>query len=306
MADQSDEILSRLRGISSDEKSEMGKMKCRIDDQARLIMMLKKRNDEYILANMALDKHSIELERQIEELRDKFEEEDRMKDKIEELTQTIEQLKTLNVQWELKEQELNKRFLFENKKYENLQEDLSSQKKKIQTLEKLLEESYENFDRFKNDSKKQFEEKEKIINNQRIEINQMQSQIRNLEKIIEEKEKTIQQIEQRHLNELDQLKINKQSLEQQTKQLEKRLQEYLSNEEKLRQKLTKTEHLLNEANQRFINEEERVNCDVRVETVQLKYLESEQRIVKLEQEFIAYKNYTSSLLNKEKLFFCQC
>ncbi|CAF3637783.1 unnamed protein product, partial [Rotaria sp. Silwood2] len=97
-------------------------------------MMLKKRNDEYILANMALDKHSIELERQIEELRDKFEEEDRMKDKIEELTQTIEQLKTLNVQWELKEQELNKRFLFENKKYENLQEDLSSQKKKIQTL----------------------------------------------------------------------------------------------------------------------------------------------------------------------------
>ncbi|CAF4423937.1 unnamed protein product [Rotaria sp. Silwood2] len=139
MADQSDEILSRLRGISSDEKSEMGKMKCRIDDQARLIMMLKKRNDEYILANMALDKHSIELERQIEELRDKFEEEDRMKDKIEELTQTIEQLKTLNVQWELKEQELNKRFLFENKKYENLQEDLSSQKKKIQTLEKLLE-----------------------------------------------------------------------------------------------------------------------------------------------------------------------
>ncbi|CAF1080635.1 unnamed protein product [Rotaria sordida] len=139
MADQSDEIISRLRGISSDEKSEMGKMKCRIDDQARLIMMLKKRNDEYILANMALDKHSIELERQIEELRDKLEEEERLKDKIEELRKTIEQLKTLNIQWELKEQELNKRFLFENNKYENLQQELSSQYKKIQTLEKLLE-----------------------------------------------------------------------------------------------------------------------------------------------------------------------
>ena len=61
MAEQSDDIISRLKGISSDEKSEMGKMKCRIDDQARLIMMLKKRNDEYILANMTLDKHSIEL-----------------------------------------------------------------------------------------------------------------------------------------------------------------------------------------------------------------------------------------------------
>ncbi|CAF4280434.1 unnamed protein product, partial [Rotaria sordida] len=152
MADQSDEIISRLRGISSDEKSEMGKMKCRIDDQARLIMMLKKRNDEYILANMALDKHSIELERQIEELRDKLEEEERLKDKIEELRKTIEQLKTLNIQWELKEQELNKRFLFENNKYENLQQELSSQYKKIQTLEKLLDESSSQFSNSKPDS----------------------------------------------------------------------------------------------------------------------------------------------------------
>ncbi|CAF1022410.1 unnamed protein product [Rotaria sordida] len=301
MADQSDEIISRLRGISSDEKSEMGKMKCRIDDQARLIMMLKKRNDEYILANMALDKHSIELERQIEELRDKLEEEERLKDKIEELRKTIEQLKTLNIQWELKEQELNKRFLFENNKYENLQQELSSQYKKIQTLEKLLEESYENFHHLKHDSNKQFQQRDQIIDNQRIEINQIRTQLRNLEQIIEEKEKTIQQIEQGHLNQLDQLQINKQSLEQQTKQLEKRLHEYMTNEEKLRQKLTKTEHLLNEANQRFINEEERVNCDLRVEKAQLKYIESEEKIEKLQQEFIAYKNYTSSLLNKEKL-----
>ncbi|CAF4187961.1 unnamed protein product, partial [Rotaria magnacalcarata] len=73
-----------------------------------------------------------------------------------------------------------------------------------------------------------------------------------LEQIVEEKEKTIQQIEQRHLIDLDQLKSNKTSLEKQIKQLEQRLQEYLTNEEKLRQKLTKTEHLLNEANQRFM------------------------------------------------------
>jgi hypothetical protein len=43
MSKQSDEILSRLKRISCDEKSEMEKMKCRIDDQARLIMMLKKK-----------------------------------------------------------------------------------------------------------------------------------------------------------------------------------------------------------------------------------------------------------------------
>ncbi|CAF3386462.1 unnamed protein product [Rotaria socialis] len=285
--DQTDEILSRLRGISSDEKSEIGKMKCRIDDQARLIMMLKKRNDEYILANMALDKHSIELERQIEDLRDQLEEDERMKYKIEELRQTIEQLKTSNVQWELKEQEFNKRFLFQNDKYENVQQELLSFKNKIQTLEKLLEESYENIDRLKNDSKKQLNQKENLIDNQTIQMNQFQTQRKNLEQIVEEKEKAIQQIEQRHLNDLDQLKSNKTSLEKQIKQLEQRLQEYLTNEEKL-------------PNQRFINEEERINCDVRVEKLQLKLIESQQKIENIEQEFLGYKNYTTTLLNKEK------
>jgi thiamine pyrophosphokinase len=139
MADQSDEILSRLRGISSDEKSEMGKMKCRIDDQARLIMMLKKRNDEYILANMALDKHSIELENQIDALREELEQQQNSKDKIDELTQTIEQLKSSNFQWELKDQQTNQKFSFHNQQYEKLQQNILSFQQQIQRLEQLLE-----------------------------------------------------------------------------------------------------------------------------------------------------------------------
>ncbi len=139
MAEESDEILSRLRGISSDEKSEMGKMKCRIDDQARLIMMLKKRNDEYILANMSLDKHSIQLEQQIEELNEQLEEQQTNKDKIEELTLTIEQLKSLNIQWELKEQQTNQRFLFQNQQYEKVQQDILDFKQQINKLQQLLE-----------------------------------------------------------------------------------------------------------------------------------------------------------------------
>lgn len=141
MADEqkSDEIFSRLRGISSDEKSELGKLKCRIDDQARLIMMLKKRNDDYILANMALDKHSIELEQQIEDLREQLDEQEKLKYKIEELNKTIEQLKSLNNQWELKEQEFNKRFLFQQDLNKNNEKDLIHFKNNIQLLENLLQ-----------------------------------------------------------------------------------------------------------------------------------------------------------------------
>lgn len=143
--DYNDDIISRLRGISSDEKSEIGKMKCRIDDQARLIMMLKKRNDEYILANMALDKHSIQLEKEIEELRQEIEQGELMKDKIIELNQTIEQLKTINNQWKSKEEELNKKFLFQTQTNENIQENCLSSQIKIQKLEKLLELNYFRF-----------------------------------------------------------------------------------------------------------------------------------------------------------------
>ena len=87
-----EDLLSRLRGLTSEEKSELGKMKCRIDDQARLIMMLKKRNDEYLLANLSLDKHSIQLERQIQLLQEQIQEQEQIKENIDQLHSTISQL----------------------------------------------------------------------------------------------------------------------------------------------------------------------------------------------------------------------
>ncbi len=198
MAEESDEILSRLRGISSDEKSEIGKMKCRIDDQARLIMMLKKRNDEYILANMALDKHSIQLERQIEQLNEQLEEQQTMKNKIEELKLTIEQLKTSNIQWELKEQQANQRFLFQNQQYQKIEQDILHFKQQINNLQQLLEyvhffvflilklnldffrQSNQNSEKIKNDSNKKLNQRDKTIENQRIEIEQLQIQLTSL------------------------------------------------------------------------------------------------------------------------------
>ena len=136
--DQPDELLSRLRGITSEEKSEMGKMRCRIDDQARLIMMLKKRNDEYILSNMTLDKHSMELEQQIDQLREQLEEQQTMKYEIEQLTLTIEQLKSTNNQWLLKEQQFNQKYSFQNDQSNQLQQDILSFKQQIKELQGLL------------------------------------------------------------------------------------------------------------------------------------------------------------------------
>jgi hypothetical protein len=88
---------------------------------------------------MSLDKHSIQLEQQIEELNEQLEEQQTNKDKIEELTLTIEQLKSLNIQWELKEQQTNQRFLFQNQQYEKVQQDILDFKQQINKLQQLLE-----------------------------------------------------------------------------------------------------------------------------------------------------------------------
>ena len=134
----SDEIISRLRGISSDEKSEIGKMKCRIDDQAKLIMMLKKRNDDYILSNMTLDKHAQDLERQIDQLKDQLEEQEHLQHQIEQLTLTIEQLKVSNQQWINKEQMNSERILFQNEQFNQFQNQISSLKEQIKHFQDLL------------------------------------------------------------------------------------------------------------------------------------------------------------------------
>jgi prefoldin subunit 5 len=88
---------------------------------------------------MALDKHSIELENQIDALREELEQQQNSKDKINELTQTIEQLKSSNFQWELKDQQTNQKFSFHNQQYEKLQENVLSFQQQIQRLEQLLE-----------------------------------------------------------------------------------------------------------------------------------------------------------------------
>ena len=138
MAEQSDEILSRLRGISSDEKSQFGQMKCRIDDQAKLIMMLKKRNDDYILSNITLDKHVQDLEKQIDQLKDQLEEQQSLQDHIQHLTSTIEQLKVSNQQWIHKQLFNQQTINFQKEQFDLFQNEISSLKQQIEHLQHFL------------------------------------------------------------------------------------------------------------------------------------------------------------------------
>lgn len=63
-----DETLKNLKNISQEEKSELGMLKSRVEEQSRLIMILKQRGDDYIRKNATLEKINQELLEQKQEL----------------------------------------------------------------------------------------------------------------------------------------------------------------------------------------------------------------------------------------------
>ena len=88
-----DESMIKLRNISLEEKTEMGMLKERIDEQSRIIMMLKQRCDEYIHKNMALESINQEL---LDE-KEKYDSElDDLKLKYKQILQRFETLSNYN------------------------------------------------------------------------------------------------------------------------------------------------------------------------------------------------------------------
>ena len=56
-----DNTLKNLRNLSQEEKTEIGMLKSRVEEQSRLIMSLKQRADDFIRKNMTLEKLNSEL-----------------------------------------------------------------------------------------------------------------------------------------------------------------------------------------------------------------------------------------------------
>jgi hypothetical protein len=88
-----DETMIKLRNISSEEKTEIGMMKSRIDEQSRIIMMLKQRCDDYIHKNMAMEN----LNQELIDRKEKIELElDDLKFKYKQILQRFETLSNYN------------------------------------------------------------------------------------------------------------------------------------------------------------------------------------------------------------------
>lgn len=56
-----EQTMQKLRNLSEDDKTETGLLRARIEEQSRLIMILKQRGDDFIRKNMSLEKLNKEL-----------------------------------------------------------------------------------------------------------------------------------------------------------------------------------------------------------------------------------------------------
>ena len=121
-----------------------------------------------------------------------------------------------------------------------------------------------------------------------------------------------------YLQQMKKIEEEKKQMEEQLRFKDRQKEELTKEQISLRQRLKQLETFLHEEKQRFLNEEEKVNRDTRVLSLQDKLQEYQHKFTQLEQvsllsslfssllqfflfkEFVAYKSYTSSLLNKEK------
>jgi len=144
-----EQSIKNLKNLPDDEKTELGLCKARIDEQSRLIMILKQRCDEYIKKNMTLDSLYAELcqknEKQVVESKTINEKYQVLEDRFKVLNENHEQL--IKIKDEYKHEcdilrQLNKKYLAqlnENTREKELLEEQNVLNSKLQTLNEKIQ-----------------------------------------------------------------------------------------------------------------------------------------------------------------------
>jgi len=186
-----DETMIKLRNISSEEKTEIGMMKSRIDEQSRIIMMLKQRCDDYIHKNMAMEnlnqelidqKEKIELE--LEDLKFKYKQ---ILQRFETLSNYNEEIISIKDEYKSKNIELKEKINKLNEELNNLNqnEKISHLEEEIKFLNHLCQENDSKISILKQENEAKMNIFQRESNNQILD---KMNQIKELQDSLSEKE----------------------------------------------------------------------------------------------------------------------
>lgn len=143
--EQIEESMKNLRNLSNEEKTEIGLLKSRIEEQSRLIMILKQRGDDFINKNMILDK----LNQELIEKKDQLEKEltlastqlTSLQEKFNYLGDTQQELIKIKDEYKDKEAELTKenQLLLYKLKNSRAFDEINEEKQRMNEIMKLSE-----------------------------------------------------------------------------------------------------------------------------------------------------------------------
>jgi uncharacterized phage infection (PIP) family protein YhgE len=136
-----EESLKNLRNLSQEEKTEIGMLKSRVDEQSRLIMSLKQRADDFIRKNITLEKLNSDLnekneqhDSEILQLNARFKD---LLDKFNYLGNNHEQLIVIKDEYKHKNEELVAKNKLLMEKFKNVPNESEFLAEKVQLQEKL-------------------------------------------------------------------------------------------------------------------------------------------------------------------------
>ncbi|XP_063729491.1 coiled-coil domain-containing protein 89-like [Symsagittifera roscoffensis] len=303
--------LKHCKNLPASDKTEVGLLKSRIDEQSNLIMILKTRaDDEYKRRKVFEDlvdglQHTInEYEEQVEADKLKFrlleENFDVLASNHHEMIQIKDEYKQQNEKFRMKNESIleENRFLLGNRSAEKAQA--------VKTLNQTIEQLQKELQAVSHDKRKTDAEFIESRNNWNSEKESFERQLTSLNKALDGSLKEVARI-------TDELKEEKTMSSRAHSDLKRDKDKYMelardrgvlveektAETKRVTEKLASIEKELNDATSRFEREAMRVDKDLLVQDLRKRAAESESKLSQFEKEYSAFVNERNNRLNKE-------
>ncbi|CAH1789596.1 unnamed protein product [Owenia fusiformis] len=311
--------LSKLRSLSKEDKSEMGLLRSRIDEQSQLIMILKQRADEHLLKAKTLEKCNIELEAFRENAQHQLDQEFRkfnmLNDRFDDLASNHQELIKFKDEYKKQNEFLrqeNARLIDENSRL--FSDAINDRDNKIKELEKKISHSTEQFTHMEAKNKYLEQQLKQGEDQFKVSEQKLKNEIKTLLSKLQESEERLkganaklksnaelqQNADVESQSQHAKLKKEKDELLELAMQRGKLIQEKQTENKILQKQIESMEKQVQDMEAKFEKEAAMVNANMQVRKLRQDYEIANHKYSEQSKEFEAYKKHTQNLLQKEK------
>ncbi|KAL8558524.1 hypothetical protein ACOMHN_038848 [Nucella lapillus] len=317
------ESLAKLKALKEDDKTEAGMLRSRIDEQSRLIMILKQRADEEIMRAQTLDRINQELTEFREHADDMLKNEIRKFNQLEHRFDTLASNHEEMIKFKDEYKRVNTELREENArlKSENVRlfsKAIKEKDARILELEKkfaIIKQENANIEAKFISLQQEMRSKEDVMKQQLREVTESgAAKVQNLQSQLQQTEEKLkgathklqtqqerrQSVEQDFCSKLTSITKERDELLDLAMQRGKLIQKDQVENKRLQKKVEDTEKLMSTMQDKFDRDAASVNANLQVRKLREELAESAAQYAEIQKEFGAYKKHTSNLLKQEK------